>query len=495
MRFFTRPQLDRAFNARSIAVIGAKHANNYTWLRRFQSFKGKLYAVHVNPNSIREIEALGIPCYRSIVDVPGPVDYVTCTVPRRLIVDVFTQCIRAKVAAASFFTSGFAECDEEGVLLQRQLAALSRESGVALIGPNGMGLYNPAINMPTSADLPMGEGGPVGIVSQSGTHNTSFIKMLFAWHGIRVGRGVSIGNGAALDAADWIEYIGENDDVKVLAAYIEGIGERGAGDHERFIAAVRRVAAKKPVVIWKGGNSADSARVTAAHTGSAAVSPEDWAWIVRSSGAIGVDSFDALVDTAASLVKLPPPRGPRAGVIILTGGQGITIAEAMSRHGLRVPALSEQSLAELATFFDPIGGGFHNPLDSAYNMENPAVLARQLDLLERDANIDFVVMDLFNRQMPPQRLLGSYGMFGSPGKDAPAGGSFLDAIAAHARKAAKPFFITLTPQDAEREAFEIRELLKQRGVMSFCSVERAAVAYAALLRGSAQRAPLSNPQR
>lgn len=490
MRYFTRSQLDRAFNPRAIAVVGAKKAGNYTWVKRFQAYQakhGQLFAVHVNPDSAKEIEALGVKCYPTVTDIPVQVDYVTCTVPRRVVIDVFMQCIQAKVAAVSFFTSGFAEYDEEGAQLQQQLAKLSRESGVALIGPNGMGFYNPAIHMPTGVGMPLGEGGPLGMVGQSGTHHSFFAKLLYAAHGIRTGRGVSLGNAAALDPADWMEYIGESEDVKVLASYVEGIG-RDAADHERYIKAVKSVVAKKPVIIWKGGNTADGARVTELHTGSVSVSPETWAKVLEQSGAVGVNSMEALVDTAAMLVKMPKLSGPNCGLVILTGGQGIAITDTLGRHGLRVPELSQSSLDELGTFFDPIGGSFHNPLDAAYATETPAMLARELDILDRDPNIDFVAMDLFHLIMNTRRIQSSWGLDEPlPGKHVHQGDSFLDVMTAHAKKAKKPFFVIVSSGDAEAEGLALRELLKSRGVLAFASAERAAIAYSTALKVWKQR--------
>jgi acyl-CoA synthetase (NDP forming) len=480
MRHFTRAQIDRAFEAQSIAVIGAK-SSNYTWLRRFQNFAGKLYSVHVNPRSIREIEALGITNYTSLLDVPRPLDYVVVTTPRRHAVEAFAQCVEAGVGAVSYFTSGFAETDAEGAKLQQTLARMSRESGVPLLGPNCLGVYNPPRGMETLAGMPLGETGPVGLVSQSGTHSGYFAKALWAWHGLLCARGVSFGNAAVLDAADWVEYIGEDERVKVLGAYIEGIGEREAGDHERFAAALRSVAAKKPVVIWKGGNSADGGRVTGAHTGMKPVTPEDWARILADSGAIGVDSMEALVDTVATLVRLRPPRGPRAGLVVVTGGQGPAVTDAFQRHGLRVPELAQASLDELASFFDPIGGGFHNPLDAAYAMETPAILARELAILDRDPNVDFVAMDLFQTIMSPRRLQGSYGVGKEHLEHKHEGESFLDVLAAHCERAAKPFFTIVSAAVAEEEGLKLRRLLTGRGVLAFPGAERAAVAYAKAL--------------
>ena len=108
------------------------------------------------------------------------------------------------------------------------------------------------------------------------------------------------------------------------------------------------------------------------------------------------------------LVKLPPSRGPRGGSIILTGGQGIAVVDTLARHGLRVPPLSQKSLDELATFFDPIGGSYHNPLDAAYATETPAQLARELRILDEDPQLDFVTMDLYHLIMSPQRIQGAY---------------------------------------------------------------------------------------
>ena len=128
-----------------------------------------------------QFEAMGIPNYRSIVDVPEPVDYVIVNTPRRVAVDVFAECVEAGVGAVSFFTSGFAETDDEGVRLQEELADMSRRSGVPLFGPNCTGAYNPVVGICSSADMPVGELGPVGVVSQSGTHAGYFVKALFAW--------------------------------------------------------------------------------------------------------------------------------------------------------------------------------------------------------------------------------------------------------------------------------------------------------------------------
>jgi acyl-CoA synthetase (NDP forming) len=211
------------------------------------------------------------------------------------------------------------------------------------------------------------------------------------------------------------------------------------------------------------------------------VTPEDWARILADSGAIGVDSMEALVDTVATLVRLRPPRGPRAGLVVVTGGQGPAVTDAFQRHGLRVPEFAQASLDELASFFDPIGGGFHNPLDAAYAMETPAILARELAILDRDPNVDFVAMDLFQTIMSPRRLQGSYGVGKEHLEHKHEGESFLDVLAAHCERAAKPFFTIVSAAVAEEEGLKLRRLLTGRGVLAFPGAERAAIAYAKAL--------------
>lgn len=480
MRYFDRPQLDRVFEPRSIAVVGDSRSSGFGWLHRFREFDGALYSVHTNPESGREIEALGIANYASVRDVPRPLDYVVVNTPRRTAIDVFVDCIAADVGGVAYFTSGFAETDDEGRAIQNELARLSRESGVALIGPNCMGVYNPQRNIPSSAGMPLGATGPVAMAGQSGTHSGYFARALFAWHAIREVRGVSFGNAAVLDAADWIEYLGDDDRVEILAAYLEGVGDREEGDHRRFAGALGRVAARKPVLIWKGGNSPDGARVTANHTGSPPLSVDDWRWMLAETGAIGVDSMEALVDTTAMLVRAGRLTGPRAGLIVLTGGQGPAITDTFARHGLRVPPLAAHSLAELTEFFDPIGGSYQNPLDAAYATETPAMLARELAILDRDPNVDFVAIDFFSMIMSAHRVQNDYGVGQRFRKDLPEarGERFIDVLARHVETAAKPFLAIVSAAETERDGLELRELLRDAGVPVFASADRAAAAYA-----------------
>jgi acyl-CoA synthetase (NDP forming) len=189
--------------------------------------------------------------------------------------------------------------------------------------------------------------------------------------------------------------------------------------------------------------------------------------------------MEALADTTAIIVKLGRLTGPRCGLLVLTGGQGPAITDTFARHGLRVPPLTPASLDELATFFDPIGGSYQNPLDAAYATETPAMLARDLKVLDNDANVDFVAMDFFSMIMSAHRVQNHYGVGQRFRSDIPDATDerFIDVIAAHARAAKKPFFSIVSAAETEREALELRAILRDAGVLVFPSAERAAVAY------------------
>jgi acyl-CoA synthetase (NDP forming) len=140
-----RARLDRALNPRTVAVVGDKKAGGYQWLRNMSTFTGRVYSVQIDPNEIPGIEAMQVPNFRSLAEIPDEIDYVVCAVPRQVAPRVMQDAAAKGVAGVGMFTSGFAETGEElGRQLQDAVVSIARESGIVLIGPNCMGLYNPS---------------------------------------------------------------------------------------------------------------------------------------------------------------------------------------------------------------------------------------------------------------------------------------------------------------------------------------------------------------
>lgn len=457
-------RLRRALNPRSVAVVGDKGASGYMWLRNQQSFSGRLYSVQVDPKEIEGIEALGIANFPSLSAIPDEIDYVICAVPRQVAPRVLADAAQKGVAGVGMFTSGFAETGEEiGRTLQDQLLAIAREHDMVLIGPNCMGLYNPGVGVRFGADLPVGTAGPIGLISQSGTHAMT-ISLVAAANGLAMSTAVSIGNAIVLDVPDYLEYFAQDEQTKVIVLYVEGVK-----DGRRFARVLREVAARKPVLIWKGGQTAAGARATLSHTASLSSSMAIWDALIRQAGALRVDSLEEVIDTLKLLLLTKPGTGRRLVLMANTGGPSVVMTDAFARQGFDAPALSDASYAELSTFFNVIGGSFRNPLDMGGTIGGPnsANLDRIFEIMDRDENIDTVVMDIaavfMARQFKdhPDRLA-----------------EFVERIVRHRDRSAKPFLSSLNPGHLEAESLSIRQALQARDIAVLPSVERAAAALA-----------------
>lgn len=451
-------RLDRAFNPRCVVVVGDSKRNNFNWLRAERTFKGKLYSVQVNPETIADIKALGVENYTSLLEVPGPIDLVIIAVPREAVLKVLDDCIRKEVAAAHVFAAGFSETDtEKGIKLERQIAETAKQANFHLIGPNCFGIFNPKAGVRQSEEQYTDVSGPVGFISQSGNLALAF-SLEAHLQGVDISKSVSFGNGVVLDCPDYLEYFGQDPEIEVIGMYLEGVR-----DSRRFLTVLKEVSTKKPVVVWKGGRSEAGGRAIASHTGSLSVPQAIWDAAVGQCGAMGVDSMEELIDTIKALLYLPPVRGDSVGVAGGSGGQSVIVADAFSEVGLRVPALTRGSYDELATFFSLIGGGCPNPIDTGGNV-NRLEMRRIMRILGQDNNIDNLVLIVSSKpgwRPNPQQVETD-----------------LRIIEEIRRETAKPLLalVYFSTQDAEVEARQIILKVQELGIPAFPSIQRGALA-------------------
>jgi acyl-CoA synthetase (NDP forming) len=460
-----RTNLQRALNPRTVCVVGDKRAMGYHWLRNMQPFEvnGQLTSVQIDPNEIPGIEELGITNYPSLSDVPGEIDYVLCAVPRQVAPRIMGDCAAKGVGGVALFTSGFAETGEdEAAQLQAEIGRIAREGGLALIGPNCMGVYNPRLGVRQSAEQPTGEAGPVGFLSQSGTHAINF-SLVGAAQGVRISTSVSIGNAEVLDVPDYLDVLAEDPQTEVIAMYVEG-----TKDGRRFFESLRRACRAKPVVVWKGGVTEAGARATQSHTASLASSKAVWDAAVRQAGAITADTLDETVDVLKALLHCKPTSGRGMGLMAMTGGQSVVITDAFERAGLHVPLLTAGSYEKLAGFFNIIGGSYRNPLDMGGTIGffgAPQQLERLLAILEEDEHVDAIAMELASGFMVRRWQA-----------DPASLDTLLDLLVAHRDRSAKPFLTILHPGHVEDVTAQARGRVHERGLACFHSFERAALA-------------------
>jgi acyl-CoA synthetase (NDP forming) len=458
--------LRRAFDARTVAVIGDKRMGGYLWLRAMSRFSGKLYSVQIDPNEIPGIEAMGVTNCKSLADVPEPIDYAISAVPRQIAPRILKDCVAAGARGIGFFTSGFSETGEElGVKLEQELRATAAESDIALVGPNCMGLYNPSTGLCNFPDLMAGNsGGDVCFISQSGTHSINFCLQA-PIRGMRINKAASIGNVLMLEAADYLDVMADDPATRAIGMYIEGVR-----DGRRFFASLRRAAVHHPVVVWKGGMTDAGARATFSHTGSLATAAAVWRALMVQSGAVSVASLDAMLDAMELLARGRRVGGRRMGLVAMTGGQSVVITDTFAAAGLEVPALSDASYAELRGFFNIIGGSYRNPLDAGGTIgmgHDQGNLDRILDILDRDAAIDAIVLEIGTGLRAARWPAHEDELTG-----------LLDKLAEFNLRSRKPFAVILHPAHVEVIVTRAKELARSRGLVVFDSFERAAAAFA-----------------
>lgn len=372
-----KEQLDPIFKAESIAVIGASNSPAKWGYRVFDrplrtGYRGTIYPVNARGERIRNF-----PIFKSVLDIPGPVDCAVVTVPAAQVPDVMKECVKKGVKGAVLITAGFAEVGEEGKALEDEVVRIAREGGLRFVGPNGMGIWSAAgmLNLCfEQAPLP----GPIAFVSQSGTFGGA-LSEIAGTKGYGLSKFISIGNQADLAAADYLEYLAGDEETRVIVFYMEGFK-----DGSRFFDLAKEVVKKKPIVIFKAGRTAPGTRATQSHTASLAGSDEIFDALCHQVGLIRTQEALHSFDVAEALASQPLPPGRRVA-ILGSGGQGVVTADACASLGLEIPELDSDTVRSLKEAMPPHAPPPRNPVDFAGSfrtgMEEAAVVEK---LLSRD---------------------------------------------------------------------------------------------------------------
>jgi acetyl coenzyme A synthetase (ADP forming)-like protein len=371
---------------RSVAVVGASrrpgtigHALVFN-LKQF-GFKGPIYPV--NPEAV-EIEGLKV--YRSVGELPPPVDLVVIAVPAAAVEGVVAESARAGARGVVVISAGFAEVSEAGREAQQRMRNLARASGMRLVGPNCMGILNtdPAVRMHATFAPLQPTPGNVGFLSQSGALGLAVLDYA---HELNIGLSsfVSVGNKADVSGNDLLSYWMEDVHTDVLALYLESFG-----NPRRFARLAPAVGRHKPIVAVKSGRSSAGSRAASSHSASLACLDVAVDALFEQAGVIRTDTLEDLFDVVALLATQPVPRGPRIGVVTNAGGPGILLADACEARGLKLPELSAYTAAKLREFLPP-AASVRNPVD-VLAAAKPEHFARALEAVGTDPAMDAVVV-------------------------------------------------------------------------------------------------------
>jgi acetyl coenzyme A synthetase (ADP forming)-like protein len=378
----------RAFlEPRSVAVIGASRRRGTVSGELFHNllaagFNGPVYPVNPKATVVQSVLA-----YKSVLDVPGPVDLAVLAVPAPLVVEMAKECAVKGVRAMVVVSAGFAETGSEGAQRQRELLAVCRAAGMRLIGPNCLGIVNTDAQVRLDATfgptVPLP--GRVGFLSQSGALGLAIIDYANAL-GLGLSSFVSVGNKADISANDLLSYWEQDEGTGLVLLYLESFG-----NPRKFARVARRVARTKPVLAVKSGRSAAGARATSSHTGAMlAASDVTVDALFHQAGVIRTESLAELFGVASLLANQPLPAGRRVGIVTNAGGPGIMCADACEAGGLEVVQLSPRLQASLAEGL-PAEAAVANPVDMLASAP-PAHYRRTVELLTASGEVDAVIV-------------------------------------------------------------------------------------------------------
>jgi acyl-CoA synthetase (NDP forming) len=447
-------------------VVGAS-ANpdtpGYDYVASMQEFgfRGAIYPV--NPKGG---EILGLPVAKSLAEVPGDVDYVISCIPSDYILDLVAQAQQRNAKAMQLFTGRFSETGrDEDIELEYRLRDAIDKAGIRLIGPNCMGVLNPAHGMSFRRDMSHKAGG-IGFLSQSG--NLLFEITHFGEpRGLRFSKAVSYGNALDLDETDFIEYFARDPETKVIGAYVEGVS-----DGRRFLDALKRASKKRPVVVLKGGRTSAGGRAAASHTAALAGASRVWEAALSQSGALAVDTVEDLIDMLIAFSYMQKGSGQRVGMVGAGGGRSVLTADLCEEVGLAVPQLPPDVEAKVAERAPDLAGWVTNPVDQSILAGSGVGGGQVLEWFDESPGIDLLLANM-----------NEAWAFGRPN----AGEGLLrvaDRFAKIAQATKKPFAVSLGPSDYSDEArwkliSDARDRLVEANVALFPSVERAVRALAA----------------
>jgi acyl-CoA synthetase (NDP forming) len=390
-QFSKAPDLSRLLTPRSVAVIGAS-----TDLSRIGGQPIKLlteygYTGQIYPVNPKYPEIKGLRCYPDVAAVPQPCDVALIAVSGPLVPGAIEQCGKAGIPFAVILSAGFSEAGDAGRDLNDKLLAAIQSSGVRVVGPNCLGV----MNLDASFRLGFGgtlqlktlKAGPIAMVTQSGGFGFGVVAV-GCYHGLGFNHVISTGNEVDLTSLDWMEHLIERDDVEILTVFLEGTTE---GRRLRRIGE-RALELGKPILIWKVGNTEIGSKAATSHTARLTAGYELFRTAFREGGFVEVQDVDDLVDYCKAFRARKLPKGNGVGVMTLSGGAGVLLADRCHARGLRLPRLTDATREKLRGIVVAYAS-IENPIDTTaqgYN-DNFASYTKTMREVLADGNIDAIV--------------------------------------------------------------------------------------------------------
>jgi acetate---CoA ligase (ADP-forming) len=371
--------LDALFSPKSVAIIGASSDQRRFGGRPIQylldaGFNGGLYPV----NPVRE-EIQGVKAYPSISAIESDVDCAILAISAEATLATLEACIARNVRSAILYGAGFSEMGEDGRALQDRVVAMARDAGMRLLGPNCMGMFNAHSRFYATFASAMEEGvgtpGRIAVASQSGGYGGYLLKHLMM-RGLELSQWITTGNEADIDVGEALGWMAARPETEILLGYIEGVK---SGDN--LVAALETAQnLGKPVIMMKVGRTAEGSKAAASHTASLTGEDAVYDALFAKYGVYRPRTTEEMLDVASALSLKRPLKGDRIGVISISGGVGVQIADFVSDAGMQMGQLPDDAQAALRALVPACSP--HNPIDmTGLVTTNHDIMEKTLDVV------------------------------------------------------------------------------------------------------------------
>jgi len=344
--------LDLIIRPQSLAVVGASAQVGkigHTVMDKLVKggYEGKIYPI--NPSTP---EIMGFQTYKSVLDVPGPIDSAVIVVPAKFVEQVVDECGRKGVKGLIIITSGFSEVGQKE--MEVNLVKLAHSYGMRIVGPNIVGVLSNSDKLNASFAPFLPYPGKSSLVTQSGALLIAMDAATYTRH-VGFDKLISIGNMSDIDFADFISWFDKDENTSCICLYVEGFK-----DGRRFIEASKKV--NKPIIALKAGVSAHGAAAAASHTGSLAGAAKIYGAAFQQAGVVQASDLDNLFDRTLALSLQPPMKGDNLLIITNGGGVGVLATDSAEKYGIPLKFAPADVQAELKKHM-PEFGSAKNPVD------------------------------------------------------------------------------------------------------------------------------------
>ena len=386
---YRHADLTRLLHPASVAVIGAStRAGSFgeRVLHNLQHYGGRVYPVNARYEQIGERR-----CYPNVAALPEVPDCAVVTAAREAVEEIVQDCARAGVGGVIIFASGYAETGKQDRIEQQyRLAAIARETGMRIVGPNCIGVVNALLDMRVTfmdiTPIPPPRKQSIGMVSQSGALGMALAQAVV--RGVSFSHVMTSGNSCDVDMADYISYLADDPSCAAIACVFEGMAE----PERMLVAAERAWQRDKPLIVFKMATGEQGAAAAMSHTGSLAGSQAAYRAVFQRAGAILVEDYEALAETAAFFAKAPPPKARGVAVVAASGGAAIMAADRAEQYGVPLPQPND-AVRDILMSHIPEFGSARNPCDvTAQILANPESLNACADALLGDPSYGALVV-------------------------------------------------------------------------------------------------------